>query len=85
MSDKPIDAAEARRILENLARNGPPTAQVAALRALREMDTDERAAAAEAEWGRTGDPTFDALYDATDDLTARRPRRPGQPAGPKAA
>ena len=46
MTDKPIDEAEARRILEKLARNGPPTAQVAAIKVLREMDGD---AAAEAE------------------------------------
>jgi hypothetical protein len=78
MTDKPIDAAEARRILEDLARNGPPTAQVAAIKVLREMDKDERAAAAEAEWGRTGNPGFDELYD--DDLTAARARRAGQPA-----
>jgi hypothetical protein len=26
MTEKTIDEAEARRILENLARNGPPTA-----------------------------------------------------------
>jgi hypothetical protein len=52
MTDKTIDAAEARRILENLARNGPPTAQVAAIKVLREMDKDERAAAAEAHRGR---------------------------------
>ena len=40
MTDKPIDEAEARRILENLARNGPPTAQVAAIKVIREMDKD---------------------------------------------
>jgi hypothetical protein len=85
MTDKPIDAAEARRILEDLARNGPPTAKVAAIKVLREMEKDERAAAVEAERGRTGDAAFDELYDAADDLTAVRTRRAGQPAGPSAA
>jgi hypothetical protein len=34
MTEKTIDEAEARRILENLARNGPPTAQVASIKGL---------------------------------------------------
>jgi hypothetical protein len=41
VTDKPIDEAEARRILENLARNGPPTAQVASIKVLRDMDKAE--------------------------------------------
>ncbi len=45
MTEKQLDETEARRILENLARNGPPTAQVASIKVLREMDKD----AAEAE------------------------------------
>ena len=60
MTDKPIDEAEARRILENLARNGPPTAQVASIKVLREMDKDaaEKAKAEEpSEFERLG------LYD----------------------
>jgi hypothetical protein len=38
--------SEARRILENLARNGPPTARVASIKVLLGLD---KAAAAEAE------------------------------------
>jgi hypothetical protein len=67
-SEKQLDEAEARRILENLARNGPPTAQVASIKVLREMDKD----AAEAE--READaipPGFDGLYD---DEFSRRQR-----------
>jgi hypothetical protein len=39
-----LDEAEARRILEDLARNGPPTAKVASIKVLREMDKDAEAA-----------------------------------------
>jgi hypothetical protein len=37
-TEKRLDEAEARRILEGLARHGPPTAQVASIKVLREMD-----------------------------------------------
>lgn len=43
MPENPIDEAEARRILEDLARNGPATAQIASLKVLREMDRDAEA------------------------------------------
>ena len=61
MTEKQLDQTEARQILENLARNGPPTAQVAALRALREF---ERAAKAEEEAEREANaipPGFEGL------------------------
>jgi hypothetical protein len=81
MTEKKIDEAEARRILEDLARHGSDTAKVASLKVLREMDKDERAAAAEAELHRTGNPGFDDLYD--DELTAVRARaeRASRPRG----
>jgi hypothetical protein len=80
-TEKRIDEAEAQRILEDLARHGPASAQVAAIKVLREMDKDERAAAAEADRHLTGIPEFDKLYgtDAVD-LTAERSRRAGEPA-----
>ena len=80
MTEKTMDEAEARRILEHLARNGPPTAQVASIKVLREMDKDERAAAAKAERHRTGFDELDRLYDQADDLTAKPTRRAGRPA-----
>ena len=49
MTEKQLDEAEARRILENLARNGPPTAQVASIKVLREMDKDAAEAEREAD------------------------------------
>jgi hypothetical protein len=66
MTDKKMDEAEARRILEDLARNGPPTAQVASIKVLRDMDKDERAVA-EVERHRTGIRELDALYDEADE------------------
>jgi hypothetical protein len=60
MSEKTMDEAEARQILENLARHGPPTAQVAAIKVLREMHK------ADAEAEKEAEPTaFDrlGLYD----------------------
>jgi hypothetical protein len=71
-TDQQLDEAEARRILEDLARTGPATARVAAIKVLREMHKDE-AANAEPEptqFERAG------LYD--DELGARRlPERVG--------
>ena len=58
-----MDEAEARRILERLAGTGPPTAQVASIKVLREMD---KAAKAEAEAERQAHavpPGFEGLYD----------------------
>ena len=49
MTEKTMDEAEARLILENLARNGPPTAQVASIKVLREMDKDAAKAEKEAD------------------------------------
>jgi hypothetical protein len=40
MTEKKIDEAEARRILEDLARHGSDTAKVASLKVLREMDKE---------------------------------------------
>ena len=73
-----LDQTEARQILENLARNGPPTAQVAALRALREF---ERAAKAEEEAEREANaipPGFEGLYD--DEFSVRQRRVRGRSA-----
>ena len=72
MTDKPIDEAEARRILEDLARNGPPTAQVASIKVLRELDKD--AAKAEKEADATP-PGFEGLYD--DEFSRRRRQTAG--------
>jgi hypothetical protein len=72
MTDKTMDEAEARRILEDLARNGSPTARVAAIKVLREIEKDERAAAAEAQAGRTGVDELDNLYA----LRVEPPRKP---------
>jgi hypothetical protein len=72
MTEKPMDEAEARRILENLARNGPPTAQVASIKVLRDMDKD-----AEAEKEDQATPSgFEGLYE--DEFSKRRAasRRP---------
>jgi hypothetical protein len=63
MSDKKMDEAEARRILENLARTGPPTAQVASIKVLREMDRDAKAAAEAERKADAIPPGFEALYD----------------------
>jgi hypothetical protein len=64
MTEGKMDDAEARRILENLARNGPPTAQVAAIKVLRDMDKEAKAAA-DAEAAQAVPPGFEGLYDAT--------------------
>jgi hypothetical protein len=67
MTEKAMDEAEARQILENLARNGPPTAQVASIKVLLEMDR----AAAESE--KEAEPTqFEraGLYD--DEIATKR-------------
>jgi hypothetical protein len=73
MTDKTIDEAEARRILADLARHGPPTAQVAAIKVIREMDKD----AAETEKAEMEayavPPGFEGLYD---DEFCRRRRPP---------
>ena len=62
MTDKPMDEAEARSILENLARSGPPTAQVAAIKVLRDMaKTDKEAEEAERE-AQAIPPGFEGLY-----------------------
>ena len=70
MSEKKIDATEVRRILENLARNGPPTAQVASIKVLREIDRDAKAAEKEAD---AIPPGFEGLYD--DEFSPRRRRQ----------
>jgi hypothetical protein len=72
MTEKTMDEAEARLILENLARNGPPTGQVASIKALREMDKD--AAKAEKEADATP-PGFEGLYD--DEFSRRRRQTAG--------
>jgi hypothetical protein len=74
MTDKTIDEAEARRILENLARNGPPTAQVASIKLLREMDKDAKAAAEAEREADAVPPGFEGLYD--DEFSRRRRRYP---------
>ena len=63
MTEKPIDEAEAKRILSNLARNGPPTAQVAAIKVLREIHKAEKEAAEAERDARMVPPGFDGLYD----------------------
>lgn len=44
-----MDEAEARSLLERLARHGPPTAQVAAIKVLLQMDKEAAEAAKEPE------------------------------------
>jgi hypothetical protein len=63
MTENKLDEAEARRILENLARNGPPTAQVASIKVLREMDKDAKAAAEAEREAQAIPPGFEGLYD----------------------
>jgi hypothetical protein len=73
MTEKTMDEAEARSILENFARNGPPTAQVAAIKVLRDMD---KAAKEAEEAERKADaipPGFEGLYD--DEFSRRRQAR----------
>jgi hypothetical protein len=53
-----MDEEEMRGILEDLARNGPPSAQVAAIRVLPKLDLEEP----DEEEPRTA---FDDLYDLT--------------------
>jgi hypothetical protein len=69
MTEKPMDEAEARRILEDLARNGPPTAQVASIKVLREMDKDAEAA-------KEPEPTqFERLGLYDDEFSTRRRKK----------
>jgi hypothetical protein len=63
MTEKPIDEAEARRILEDLARNGSPTAQVASIKVLREMDRAAEADRKAARETRSFDELHPELYD----------------------
>ena len=63
MLEKRIDEAEARRILERLARHGPPTAQVASIKVLREMDKDAKAEAVAEREAHAVPPGFEGLYD----------------------
>ena len=63
MTDKPSDEAEARRILENLARNGPPTAQVASIKVLRDMDKAARAQERAERETRSFDELHPELYE----------------------
>ena len=51
-----LDRDEAREILEELARAGPPTARVAAIRVLLRMDHEEQEA-------EEPPSPFDDLYD----------------------
>jgi hypothetical protein len=62
MTETPLDEAEARRILEDLARTGPPTARVASIKVLREMNKDAKAAA-EAEEAQAVPAGFEGLYE----------------------
>jgi hypothetical protein len=71
MTDKTMDEAEARSILENLARNGPPTAQVAAIKVLRVMNKAAKEAE-EAEEANAIPQGFGGLYD--DEFSWRRER-----------
>jgi hypothetical protein len=67
MTEKTMDEAEARRILEDLARNGPPTAQVASIKVLLEMER------AEAEAKKEQEPTpFERLGLYDDEFSTRR-------------
>ncbi len=54
-----LDEPEAREILEELARTGPPTARVAAIRVLLKLNAVER----EEEGSRADFDAFDELYD----------------------
>lgn len=62
MTEKPIDEGEARRILEDLARNGPPTAQVASITVLRDMDKAAKAEEHAARETRSFDELHPELY-----------------------
>jgi hypothetical protein len=73
MTEKPIDEAEARRILENLARNGPPTAQVAAIKVIRDMDKAAQAEERAAREMRAFEELHPDLY--ADELAGRRADR----------
>jgi hypothetical protein len=78
MTEKPMDENEAREILVHLARNGPPTAQIGAIKTLRDMD---RAAKEEAEAEREAravPPGFEGLYD--DEFSMRRRNKKGDAA-----
>ncbi len=75
MTDKPIDEAEARRILENLARNGPPTAQVASIKVLREMDKDTEARKKAEGETRSFEELHPELYADERERRAARERR----------
>jgi hypothetical protein len=74
MTEKTIDEAEARSILEDMARNGPPTARVASIKVLREMDKDAKAAEEAERAADAVPPGFEGLYD--DEFSRRRRRYP---------
>jgi hypothetical protein len=61
-----VEKTEARDILEDIARNGPPSAQVSAIRVLLRLEREE-----EAEQPQPS--PFDELYDG-DEVSARRKR-----------
>jgi hypothetical protein len=63
MASGKLDEDEARSILEDLARTGPPSAKVAAIRVLLRLDREER----EMEEARspTGVGSLDELYDVS--------------------
>jgi VIT1/CCC1 family predicted Fe2+/Mn2+ transporter len=71
--EKQMDEAEARSILEDLARNGPATAQVAAIKVLLALGKEEAEAKAEES---TGFDRLDELYRLADDRNGQRKERP---------
>ena len=59
---KKMEEGEMRGILEDLARHGPPSARVAAIRVLRKLNREERDAEDQINPFATFDPTGE-LYD----------------------
>ena len=63
MTEKPMDETEAREILVHLARNGPPTARIGAIKTLRDMDRAAKEEAQAEREARAVPPGFEGLYD----------------------
>jgi hypothetical protein len=68
-----LEGAEARRILEDLARNGPPSAKVNAIRLLLRLDLEEAEEADDAELRRWAEK-WGSLYPP-DELERMREQR----------
>lgn len=72
MTENTMDEDEARAILVNLARTGPPTAQIGAIKTLLAMDRAAKEEA-EAETEARAVPTgFEGLYDDEVSMRGRK-------------